>query len=112
MKFKDLKVGDEVYLVEYDARHRNPKYVKIGKIGKKYTYLETGQIIQEWSYDGYAIASGASHPYCKIYSSKKEYEEMLLWNKFKSKVDTFSNPPFNKEIRGKILDLAKEYLND
>lgn len=90
MNFKDLKVGDEIYLVEDDRRRCNPRYVKVVKKGRKYTYVSRHngsevhlQKVVEWNNDGCAIAIGNDYPQCRIYPNKEIYEEKELWKAVK-----------------------------
>lgn len=117
MKFKDLKVGDEVYLVENDTRHRNPRYVRVSKIGRKFVYISLSEYhnqqrkIVEWNNNGYAIAVSNEYPNCKIYPNKEVYDSMNLWLSAKNLLSGFGgNDKITEGMRNKIVEVLRDIL--
>lgn len=114
--FKDLKVGDEVFLVESDRRRCNPRYVTVEKVGRKYVYLKLGpyttQRIEEWDNNGYSIAHSSDYPHCNIYTTQEEYQALQSWKKVLWETNNLTN--FNKvtrDQRDKIVELLKDQLD-
>jgi hypothetical protein len=115
-KFKDLNVGDDVFLVENDSRHCSPRYVKVAKVGRKYVHLQTSlhfvQKVQEWEVNGYAIAHSQDFPHCSIFATKEDYEAMQLWHKVTLEIGAIGrSDKIDRVIRDKIVELLKEPLN-
>lgn len=119
MNFKDLKVGDEVYLVESDKRQCNPRYVKVVKVGRKYIHVnklngstDNLQKIVDWNNDGWAIAIGNDYPQCVIYPTKEIYEEKKLWKAVKSLLSSSYTDPegLTQEHRKQIIEVLKDLL--
>lgn len=116
MNFKDLKAGDEVFLVEDDRRIRKPRYVKVVKKGRNtHVSLYGGtktyvQKISSWCPDSWAIARGDScyPPHYIIYESKEAYEQKLAWEESKGVISCFgANLDLSREVKMKIVDLLK-----
>lgn len=82
-KFSDLKVGDQVWLVENDDRHKKPRYVTVDKVGRKYIHIKVreyeSQKFESWDFDGYAIGITQDFPHSTIYNSEEDYNEMISW---------------------------------
>ena len=108
--FKEIKAGDEVYLVEEDRRHKNPRYIKVSKVGRKYIHLDLGysqtQKVEEWDFNSYAIGSSNDFPRCLIYPSKEDYDEMVRWQLAVSKIaDITYVRSISRETRNTVADI-------
>lgn len=110
-KFSDLKVGDEVYIVEDDQRHRNARDVRVCKTGRKFVHVEVTECrilkFEAWEFDGYALGVTQDYPQSKIYASKEDYEEMIAWKEVLSKLQGFSaTSSLSREQRKLISEIV------
>lgn len=113
-KFSDLKVGDEVYIVENDQRHRNARDVRVCKTGRKFVHVEVNEYrtskFEVWDFDGYALGINQDYPQSKIYASKEDYEEMLVWKDVLSKLQEFSvTNSLSREQRKLISEIVSSH---
>ena len=106
---KDLKVGDKVWYVPSDKRHRNPngEYLPVTKVGKKYVYVNEMKC-EAWENNSFAIGKVSEYPYGSIYLNEKDYLESNEWNSFTYNIPT----NLTREQKTKILSIAKGEVNE
>ena len=72
--FKDLKPGDEVYVVWQESRYRNPyppETVSIVKLGRQYGYIK----LLGWSDSRFSLSDGKGDGSFDVFLSKEHYDE-------------------------------------
>lgn len=114
--FKDLKVGDRVFIVEAGSRQKNPRYVTVDKVGRKFIYLDIGTYHKQqavaWDYNGYAIANSNDFPQCHVYATQEDYEAHLLWDKVRNELNHLgSTNTISRKTRDLITKILKEELD-
>ena len=110
--FKELKVGDIVYLVQDERRHFNPKELKVVKVGRKFVTLENDQRFEEWGFNGFALGITNDFPHATLYKSRIVYEEMKEWYSFTHSFGGLSKPILNREKRKAILEVYNSDLGE
>lgn len=104
-----MKVGDQVWYVPSDSRHRNPNgsLATITKIGRKYFYVNNGDYHDmkciAWNYNGYAIGKVEEYPYGTIYATEQDYLDFCVWRQFELNIP--SN--LTREQKEKIIAIVK-----
>lgn len=115
-QFKNLKVGDQVFIVSENSRRNESRYVSVSKVGRKYVYLETStyttQQVQAWSHNGYAIAQSSDFPYCVVYASQEDYEAHQLWEKARSLLASYNAiTGLSRDKRDEVVNILREELD-
>lgn len=104
MKFKDLKVGDNVWYVPTDSRHKNPNgsLLEVSKVGRKYVHIE-GMKAEAWEHNGYVIGHITTWPHGSIYACEKDFLDFRTWKTFEIDVGRLK---LSKEQKQQILTIV------
>jgi hypothetical protein len=119
--FKNLKVGDKVYMAPQRRFGGNPRYVEISAVGRKYGYFKLG-----WMDHAFLLTNGESHHAeglnarmnqvgFDIYPSEENYRQKMLEgdNFFELQSRLFQSKSFRlrnlpPSVVSKILDVLDE----
>ena len=105
---KSLEVGDKVWYVPADSRHKNPKgtYLEVRKVGRKYIYIEDMKVEQR-DCNGFSIGLVVEWPYGTIYQSQEDYQEYSRWFNIQREIDRIN---LTREQKRDIMKIVGDSL--
>lgn len=99
LKLKDAKVGDTVYVVNYDGLEAKPRKCEVTKVGRKFLVAGGQEFVRdtgEWNSIGFA---SHKHAY-----TEAEWERVCLEREFCRAVRSFENQISRKKAIASLSD--------